>query len=130
MPNDITWGEVIAEVRLNARGTILATDSAASRCGKCPTPSSAVTWQRPRSDLAWLESDALPPTLSVMAVPVDPPAVRAAALDWLRQVTMDGQLAVTRAQLENDFIVGGERFALFDRVVASASQPVGPPPCP
>ena len=50
-----------------------------------------------------------------MAVLVDPRTVRAAALDWLRQVTMEGQLAVTRAQLANDFIVGGERFALIDR---------------
>jgi putative restriction endonuclease len=45
----------------------------------------------------------------------DPVAVRAAALDWVRQVTMDGELAVTRDQLAADFTVAGVRFPLIDR---------------
>lgn len=45
----------------------------------------------------------------------DPDAIRAAALQWVRQVTMDGRLSVTRDQLANDFTVGGVRFPLIDR---------------
>ncbi|HVN13140.1 MAG TPA: hypothetical protein VMT69_13675, partial [Kineosporiaceae bacterium] len=45
----------------------------------------------------------------------DPLAVRAAALAWLADVTMDGQVEVTRAQLANDFTVDGVRFPLIDR---------------
>ena len=45
----------------------------------------------------------------------DPVAVRAAALEWLRQVTMDGDLDVTRERLAGDFTVDGVRFPLVDR---------------
>lgn len=41
--------------------------------------------------------------------------IRAAALAWLRTVTLDGTVPVTREQLANDFIVAGERFPLVDR---------------
>lgn len=44
-----------------------------------------------------------------------PDVVRAAALEWLRRVTMDGQLPVSRQQLANDFLVDGVRFPLIDR---------------
>jgi putative restriction endonuclease len=50
-----------------------------------------------------------------MSVTGDPEAVRAAALTWLGQVSMDGELDVTRAQLANDFLFEGERFTLIDR---------------
>ncbi|WP_448627691.1 HNH endonuclease [Geodermatophilus sp. URMC 64] len=40
--------------------------------------------------------------------------VRAAALAWLSQVTLDGTVPVTRAQLRDDFHVGGTRFPLVD----------------
>lgn len=46
---------------------------------------------------------------------LDPDAVRAAALAWLTQVTMDGELEVTREQLASDFSVSGVRFPLVDR---------------
>lgn len=42
-------------------------------------------------------------------------AVRAAALAWLAQVSMDGQVEVSREQLANDFTIGGARFPLIDR---------------
>jgi putative restriction endonuclease len=42
-------------------------------------------------------------------------AVRAAALAWVRQVSLDYTLPVTRDQLANDFFVGGQRFPLIDR---------------
>ena len=45
----------------------------------------------------------------------DPEAVRAAAIAWLAEVTMDGELDVTREQLASDFLVGGVRFPLVDR---------------
>lgn len=40
--------------------------------------------------------------------------VRAAAFDWLNGVTLDGTIPVSRAQLRDDFHVGGERFPLVD----------------
>ncbi len=40
--------------------------------------------------------------------------VRAAALQWLSEVTFDGTVTVTRDQLTNDFAVGGARFPLVD----------------
>jgi putative restriction endonuclease len=40
--------------------------------------------------------------------------VRAAALDWLREMTLDGTVPITRAQLRDDFHVGGSRFPLVD----------------
>ncbi|MGY1915874.1 HNH endonuclease [Blastococcus sp. SYSU DS0973] len=40
--------------------------------------------------------------------------VRAAALDWLSSVSLDGTIPVTRAQLRDDFRVGGDRFPLVD----------------
>lgn len=40
--------------------------------------------------------------------------VRAAALQWLSEVTFDGTIPVTRDQLSNDFAVGGQRFPLVD----------------
>ena len=40
----------------------------------------------------------------------DQAVVRAAALEWLRQVILDGELTITRAQLANDFVIGGQRF--------------------
>lgn len=50
-----------------------------------------------------------------MTPPADPRAVRVAALEWIRQVTLDGELTVTRGQLAGDFMVGGVRFPLVDR---------------
>jgi putative restriction endonuclease len=50
-----------------------------------------------------------------MTVAAHSDVVRAAALEWLRQVTLDGELDVTREQLANDFIFAGERFPLIDR---------------
>jgi putative restriction endonuclease len=44
-----------------------------------------------------------------------PDACRASAIEWLRQTTMDGELAVSRDQLANDFAFGGTRFPLIDR---------------
>jgi putative restriction endonuclease len=41
--------------------------------------------------------------------------VRSAALDWIRLVTLDGQVSVTRDQLANDFILQGQRIPLIDR---------------
>jgi putative restriction endonuclease len=40
--------------------------------------------------------------------------IRAAALDWLSSVTLDGTIPVSRAQLRDDFRVGGDRFPLVD----------------
>ncbi len=40
--------------------------------------------------------------------------VRAAALQWLGEVTFDGTVPVTRDRLSNDFSVGGQRFPLVD----------------
>ena len=40
--------------------------------------------------------------------------VRAAAIQWLSEVTFDGTVPVTRDQLSNDFHVGGSRFPLVD----------------
>ncbi len=40
--------------------------------------------------------------------------VRAAALDWLGKVTLDGTVPVSRAQLRDDFQIDGERFPLVD----------------
>ena len=40
--------------------------------------------------------------------------LRLAAIDWIRQVTLDGTEPVTRDQLENDFFFEGERFRLID----------------
>jgi len=45
----------------------------------------------------------------------DPDAIRAAALAWLAQVTMDGQVEIHREQLANEFTVDGVRFPLIDR---------------
>jgi putative restriction endonuclease len=42
-------------------------------------------------------------------------AIRAAALAWVHEVTLGGDVHITREQLANDFIVGGERFPLVDR---------------
>lgn len=42
-------------------------------------------------------------------------AVRAAAIQWVRGVTMDTMLSITREQLAGDFAVGGVRFPLIDR---------------
>src|SRR4051812_37598710 len=38
--------------------------------------------------------------------------VRVAALDWLSNVTLDGTIPVSRAQLRDDFRIGGDRFPL------------------
>lgn len=43
-----------------------------------------------------------------------PDEIRAAALEWLRQTTFDGEVAITREQLTNDFTVDGMRFPLVD----------------
>ncbi|RBY91046.1 HNH endonuclease [Blastococcus sp. TF02A-30] len=40
--------------------------------------------------------------------------IRAAALDWLSSVTLDGTIPVSRAQLRDDFRIGGDRFPLVD----------------
>ena len=40
--------------------------------------------------------------------------IRAAALDWLSNVTLDGTVPVTRAQLRDDFHIAGNRFPLVD----------------
>ena len=40
--------------------------------------------------------------------------VRAAALDWLGKVTLDGTVPVTRVQLRDDFQIAGTRFPLVD----------------
>ncbi|MBM9467468.1 HNH endonuclease [Nakamurella leprariae] len=40
--------------------------------------------------------------------------VRAAALDWLNKVTLDGTLTVTRSQLRDDFHIHEARFPLVD----------------
>lgn len=40
--------------------------------------------------------------------------IRLEALLWLRAVTHDGELPMTRDQLTNDFVVGGVRFPLVD----------------
>ncbi|RBY88104.1 HNH endonuclease [Blastococcus sp. TBT05-19] len=41
--------------------------------------------------------------------------VRAAAINWLSKVTLDGTKPVDRLTLSNDFRPGGERFPLVDR---------------
>ena len=41
--------------------------------------------------------------------------VRSSALAWLDNMTRGGELPLTRDQLANDFIVGGQRFPLIDR---------------
>ena len=50
-----------------------------------------------------------------MTAEADPEAVRVAALAWLAQATMDGEVAVSRDQLASDFTIGGSRFPLIDR---------------
>ncbi|GAB4079963.1 HNH endonuclease [Modestobacter muralis] len=40
--------------------------------------------------------------------------IRAAALDWLSKVTLDGTVPVSRVQLRDDFEVDGSRFPLVD----------------
>lgn len=40
--------------------------------------------------------------------------VRAAALEWLSSVTLDGTIPVSRAQLRDDFRIAGDRFPLVD----------------
>jgi putative restriction endonuclease len=45
----------------------------------------------------------------------DPEEIRAAALSWLGEVTLDGELSVNRDQLANDFKVQDTRFPLIDR---------------
>jgi putative restriction endonuclease len=50
-----------------------------------------------------------------MPAVADPDACRASALEWLRKTTMDGELAVSRGQLANDFQIAGARFPLIDR---------------
>ena len=40
--------------------------------------------------------------------------IRAAALDWLSKVTLDGTVPVSRVQLRDDFHVDGSRFPLVD----------------
>lgn len=41
--------------------------------------------------------------------------VRAAAVEWVRVSSLEGDLDLTREQLANDFVLGGERFPLVDR---------------
>src|ERR1700712_6121374 len=41
--------------------------------------------------------------------------VRSSALAWLANMTGGGELPLTRDQLANDFIIGGQRFPLIDR---------------
>lgn len=43
-----------------------------------------------------------------------PDEVRAAALEWLARTTFDGDVAVTREQLTQDFVFDGVRFPLVD----------------
>ena len=50
-----------------------------------------------------------------MTAEADPEAVRVAALAWLAQATMDGEVAVSRDQLASDFTISGSRFPLIDR---------------
>ncbi len=56
-------------------------------------------------------------------------AIRSAALAWLRLVTHDGELPVTREQLANDFVIDGSRFPLVDRGRGIRRPRGGPPPC-
>ena len=51
----------------------------------------------------------------IVTMPPSEEVIRAAALVWVEGVTLGGTLPVTRDQLANDFIVGGERFPLVDR---------------
>lgn len=50
----------------------------------------------------------------VVAETIPEEHVRAAALDWLSKVTLDGTVTVSRAQLRDDFQVHGTRFPLLD----------------
>jgi putative restriction endonuclease len=44
----------------------------------------------------------------------EPPGLRAAALDWITRVTLDGGTTITREQLSSDFVYDGVRFPLVD----------------
>ena len=43
-----------------------------------------------------------------------PDVIREAAIEWLRQTTFDGEVAITREQLTNDFTIDGVRYPLVD----------------
>jgi putative restriction endonuclease len=51
----------------------------------------------------------------LVTAPLTQDQIRAAALAWIQEVTLSGTLPVTRDQLANDFVVGGQRFPLVDR---------------
>lgn len=42
-------------------------------------------------------------------------SIRQAALDWVREASLDGTRPLTRDELANDFLVEGKRFPLVDR---------------
>ncbi len=50
-----------------------------------------------------------------MSLPPADEEIRAAALAWIDAVTLGGAVPVTREQLANDFVIGGQRFPLVDR---------------
>jgi putative restriction endonuclease len=50
-----------------------------------------------------------------MTSPGTEDAIRAAAIEWIGNLTHDGMLQVSREQLASDFIASGERFPLVDR---------------
>ncbi|BBY89056.1 hypothetical protein MTOK_48380 [Mycolicibacterium tokaiense] len=59
----------------------------------------------------------------------DQEALRSAALEWVRRQTLDGTRPITRDELANDFVVGGERFPLIDRGAGSESPRGGTRHC-
>ncbi len=63
----------------------------------------ALSWWAPRSKIG------------DVAQTLDEDAVRAAAIEWVRRVTLDTRLSITRKQLAGDFSVGGVRLPLIDR---------------
>jgi hypothetical protein len=50
-----------------------------------------------------------------VGMPIDEDVVRAAAIEGVRQRTLDGRVPITRTAHANDFGVGGSRFPLIDR---------------
>jgi hypothetical protein len=50
-----------------------------------------------------------------LGIPIDEDAVRAAAIEWVRQRTLDGTVPITRTAPASDYCVGGTRFPLIDR---------------